>query len=94
MHATRRRKNLRHISQRYHHLKKRMSIGMCKLALNSNKVTYLEKLLLHGRKKLYLIRVRQKPNPSPFDYTPERKSNMEDGVVHVYANQDCKLPKF
>ncbi|KAL7195020.1 hypothetical protein ACSBR1_035275 [Camellia fascicularis] len=39
-----------------------------------------------------------KPNPSPFDYTPEGKSDhyfkMEDGVVHVYANQDSKEKLF
>ncbi|KAI8559740.1 hypothetical protein RHMOL_Rhmol04G0197900 [Rhododendron molle] len=39
-----------------------------------------------------------KPNPNPFDYTPEGKSDhyfqMEDGVVHVYANNDSKEKLF
>ncbi|GMP85898.1 hypothetical protein CsSME_00038886 [Camellia sinensis var. sinensis] len=39
-----------------------------------------------------------KPNPSPFDYTPEGKSDhyfkMEDGVAHVYANEDSKEKLF
>lgn len=39
-----------------------------------------------------------KPNPNPFDYTPEGKSDhyfeMEDGVVHVYANKDAKEDLF
>ncbi|GAA0150326.1 deaminase [Lithospermum erythrorhizon] len=39
-----------------------------------------------------------KPNPDPFDYTPEGKSNhyfqMEDGVVQIYANKDAKEPLF
>ncbi|KAG5553098.1 hypothetical protein RHGRI_011084 [Rhododendron griersonianum] len=39
-----------------------------------------------------------KPNPNPFDYTPEGKSDhyfqMEDGVVHVYANKDSKEKLF
>ncbi|XAR68798.1 AMP deaminase [Bertholletia excelsa] len=39
-----------------------------------------------------------KPNPNPFDYTPEGKSNhyfqMEDGVVHVYADKDSKEDLF
>ncbi|CAL5389892.1 unnamed protein product [Camellia sinensis] len=39
-----------------------------------------------------------KPNPNPFDYTSQGKSNhyfeMEDGVVHVYANKDSKEKLF
>ncbi|XP_059668010.1 AMP deaminase [Cornus florida] len=39
-----------------------------------------------------------KPNPNPFDYAPEGKSNhyfqMEDGVVHVYADKDSKEKLF
>ncbi|KAM7526501.1 hypothetical protein LguiA_016403 [Lonicera macranthoides] len=39
-----------------------------------------------------------KPNLNPFDYTPEGKSEhyfqMEDGVVHVYANKDSKEKLF
>ncbi|KAL2479449.1 AMP deaminase [Abeliophyllum distichum] len=39
-----------------------------------------------------------KPNLYPFDYTPEGKSDhyfqMEDGVVHVYANKDSKEKLF
>ncbi|CAA2962106.1 AMP deaminase-like, partial [Olea europaea subsp. europaea] len=39
-----------------------------------------------------------KPNLCPFDYTPEGKSDhyfqMEDGVVHVYANKDSKEKLF
>ncbi|CAK9172025.1 unnamed protein product, partial [Ilex paraguariensis] len=39
-----------------------------------------------------------KPNPNPFDYTPGGKSDhyfqMEDGVVHVYANKDSKERLF
>ncbi|PSS09821.1 AMP deaminase [Actinidia chinensis var. chinensis] len=39
-----------------------------------------------------------KPNPNPFDYTSEGKSDhyfqMEDGVVHVYANKDSKEKLF
>ncbi|KAK4253294.1 hypothetical protein QN277_010617 [Acacia crassicarpa] len=35
-----------------------------------------------------------KPNPEPFFYTPEGKSDhyfeMEDGVIHVYPNKDSK----
>ncbi|KAL6519472.1 hypothetical protein OROGR_018792 [Orobanche gracilis] len=36
-----------------------------------------------------------RPILNPFDHTPEGKSDhyfqMEDGVVHVYANKDCKM---
>ncbi|KAL7583885.1 hypothetical protein Lser_V15G46054 [Lactuca serriola] len=36
-----------------------------------------------------------KRNPNPFEYTPETKYDhyfqMEDGVVHVYADKDCKI---
>nr|CAD1841916.1 unnamed protein product [Ananas comosus var. bracteatus] len=36
-----------------------------------------------------------KPNPNPFNYVPERRTEhifeMVDGVVHVYPNKDCKL---
>ncbi|XP_024962270.1 AMP deaminase-like isoform X2 [Cynara cardunculus var. scolymus] len=39
-----------------------------------------------------------KRNPNPFDYVPERKSDhyfqMEDGVVHVYANKDSTEKLF
>ncbi|KAJ8445922.1 hypothetical protein Cgig2_009851 [Carnegiea gigantea] len=39
-----------------------------------------------------------KPNPNPFFYAPERKSDhvfrMEDGVVQVYANKDSKEKLF
>ncbi|XP_024934686.3 AMP deaminase isoform X3 [Ziziphus jujuba] len=39
-----------------------------------------------------------KPNPEPFFYTPEGKSDhyfeMEDGVIHVYANKDAKEELF
>ncbi|MCE2056222.1 hypothetical protein HAX54_044286 [Datura stramonium] len=39
-----------------------------------------------------------KPNPNPFEFTPEGKSDhyfqMEDGVVHVYANKDSKEKLF
>lgn len=39
-----------------------------------------------------------KPNPNPFFYTPEGKTDhyfeMEDGVVHVYANKDSKEKLF
>lgn len=39
-----------------------------------------------------------KPNPNPFFYAPERKSDhvfrMEDGVVQVYANKDTKEKLF
>ncbi|CAL5335176.1 unnamed protein product [Camellia sinensis] len=39
-----------------------------------------------------------KPNSNPFDYTSQGKSNhyfeMEDGVVHVYANKDSKEKLF
>lgn len=39
-----------------------------------------------------------KPNPNPFYYKPERKSDhffqMEDGVVQVYANKDSKERLF
>ncbi|XP_073272717.1 AMP deaminase-like isoform X2 [Primulina huaijiensis] len=31
-----------------------------------------------------------KPIPNPFDHTPEVKSDMEDGVVHVYANKESE----
>ncbi|KAJ4772712.1 AMP deaminase [Rhynchospora pubera] len=35
-----------------------------------------------------------KPNPNPFSYTPEEKTEhyfqMVDGVVHVYTNKDCE----
>ncbi|KAF3336965.1 putative AMP deaminase [Carex littledalei] len=35
-----------------------------------------------------------KPNPNPFSYTPEEKTEhyfqMVDGVVHVYTDEDCK----
>ncbi|KAL1816977.1 hypothetical protein ACET3Z_019551 [Daucus carota] len=39
-----------------------------------------------------------KRNPNPFDYTPEMKTDhyfqMEDGVVHVYANKDSTEKLF
>ncbi|KAF3448165.1 hypothetical protein FNV43_RR08876 [Rhamnella rubrinervis] len=39
-----------------------------------------------------------KPNPEPFFYAPEGKSDhyfeMQDGVVHVYANKDSKEELF
>ncbi|XP_062095104.1 AMP deaminase [Humulus lupulus] len=39
-----------------------------------------------------------KPNPAPFFYAPEGKSDhyfeMQDGVVHVYANKDSKEELF
>ncbi|KAL3536537.1 hypothetical protein ACH5RR_004998 [Cinchona calisaya] len=39
-----------------------------------------------------------KPNPNPFDYAPEGKTNhyfqMEDGVVQVYANKESKEKLF
>ncbi|XP_071738478.1 probable AMP deaminase [Rutidosis leptorrhynchoides] len=39
-----------------------------------------------------------KRNPNPFGYTPEIKSDhyfeMEDGVIHVYANKDSKEKLF
>ncbi|KAF6147006.1 hypothetical protein GIB67_036725 [Kingdonia uniflora] len=39
-----------------------------------------------------------KPNPNPFSYSPEKKTDhyfrMEDGVVHVYANQDLTEKLF
>ncbi|KAK4359352.1 hypothetical protein RND71_021581 [Anisodus tanguticus] len=39
-----------------------------------------------------------KPNPHPFEFTPEGKSDhffqMEDGVVHVYADKDSKENLF
>lgn len=39
-----------------------------------------------------------KPNPNPFEFTSEGKSDhyfqMEDGVVHVYANKDSKEKLF
>ncbi|KAF6151911.1 hypothetical protein GIB67_010485 [Kingdonia uniflora] len=39
-----------------------------------------------------------KPNPNPFSYSPETKTDhyfqMEDGVVHVYANQDLTEKLF
>ncbi|XP_049408192.1 AMP deaminase [Solanum stenotomum] len=39
-----------------------------------------------------------KPNPNPFEFTPEGKSDhyfqMEDGVVHVYANEDSTEKLF
>ncbi|XAR55809.1 AMP deaminase [Bertholletia excelsa] len=39
-----------------------------------------------------------KPNPNPFDYIAEGKSDhyfqMEDGVIHVYANKDSKEKLF
>ncbi|KNA14237.1 hypothetical protein SOVF_109320 [Spinacia oleracea] len=39
-----------------------------------------------------------KPNPNPFYFSPERKSNhffqMEDGVVQVYASRDSKEKLF
>lgn len=39
-----------------------------------------------------------KPNPNPFDYTPEEKSNhyycMEDGVVQVFENKDSNEKLF
>ncbi|KAK9073079.1 hypothetical protein SSX86_007401 [Deinandra increscens subsp. villosa] len=39
-----------------------------------------------------------KRNPNPFDFLPETKSDhyfeMEDGVVHVYANKDSKEKLF
>ncbi|RZC84491.1 hypothetical protein C5167_047273 [Papaver somniferum] len=39
-----------------------------------------------------------KPNPNPFSYSPEGKTDhhfqMEDGVVHVYANKDSKEELF
>nr|XP_016474188.1 PREDICTED: AMP deaminase-like [Nicotiana tabacum] len=39
-----------------------------------------------------------KPNPNPFEFTAEGKSDhyfqMEDGVVHVYANKDSKEKLF
>ncbi|KAI3988957.1 hypothetical protein MKX01_016528 [Papaver californicum] len=39
-----------------------------------------------------------KPNPNPFSYSPEGKTDhhfqMEDGVVHVYANKDSKEKLF
>ncbi|XWS55515.1 hypothetical protein CRYUN_Cryun09bG0006700 [Craigia yunnanensis] len=39
-----------------------------------------------------------KPNPEPFLYAPERKSDhyfeMQDGVIHVYANKDSKIELF
>lgn len=39
-----------------------------------------------------------KPNPEPFAYSPEGKSDhyfeMQDGVIHVYANKDAKQELF
>ncbi|KAF9665233.1 hypothetical protein SADUNF_Sadunf16G0101300 [Salix dunnii] len=39
-----------------------------------------------------------KPNPDPFSFTPEGKSDhyfeMEDGVIHVYPNKDSKEKLF
>eukprot|EP00257_Ricinus_communis_P022823 XP_015582669.1 AMP deaminase [Ricinus communis] len=39
-----------------------------------------------------------KPNPDPFFYAPEGKSDhyfeMQDGVIHVYPNKDCKEELF
>ncbi|XP_022745837.1 AMP deaminase-like isoform X2 [Durio zibethinus] len=39
-----------------------------------------------------------KPNPEPFFYAPEGKSDhyfeMQDGVIHVYANKDSKVELF
>uniref|UniRef100_A0A7N0TXH6 AMP deaminase n=1 Tax=Kalanchoe fedtschenkoi TaxID=63787 RepID=A0A7N0TXH6_KALFE len=39
-----------------------------------------------------------KPNPAPFSYTPEEKTDhyfeMVDGVVHVYENEDAKEELF
>ncbi|GJY04154.1 AMP deaminase-like protein [Tanacetum coccineum] len=39
-----------------------------------------------------------KRNPNPFDYIPESKTDhyfeMEDGVIHVYANKDSKEKLF
>ncbi|XP_022743410.1 AMP deaminase-like isoform X2 [Durio zibethinus] len=39
-----------------------------------------------------------KPNPEPFFFAPEGKSDhffeMQDGVIHVYANKDSKLELF
>ncbi|KAJ1381203.1 Metal-dependent hydrolase [Sesbania bispinosa] len=39
-----------------------------------------------------------KPNPEPFIYTPEGKSDhyfeMQDGVIHVYPNKDAKEELF
>ncbi|KAI4353380.1 hypothetical protein L6164_002336 [Bauhinia variegata] len=39
-----------------------------------------------------------KPNPEPFFYTPEQKSDhyfeMQDGVIHVYANKDSTEELF
>ncbi|KAJ6755716.1 AMP DEAMINASE [Salix purpurea] len=39
-----------------------------------------------------------KPNPDPFSFTPEGKSDhyfeMEDGVIHVYPNKDSKENLF
>ncbi|XP_007026656.2 PREDICTED: AMP deaminase [Theobroma cacao] len=39
-----------------------------------------------------------KPNPEPFFYAPEEKSDhyfeMQDGVIHVYANKDSKEELF
>ncbi|KAI3932314.1 hypothetical protein MKW98_025034 [Papaver atlanticum] len=39
-----------------------------------------------------------KPNPNPFSYSPEGKTDhhfqMEDGVVHVYADKDSKEELF
>ncbi|KAI5584571.1 hypothetical protein POPTR_006G102000v4 [Populus trichocarpa] len=39
-----------------------------------------------------------KPNPDPFSYTPEGKSDhyfeMQDGVIHVYPNKDSKEELF
>ncbi|KAK5804376.1 hypothetical protein PVK06_032025 [Gossypium arboreum] len=39
-----------------------------------------------------------KPNPAPFFYAPEGKSDhyfeMQDGVIHVYANKDSKEELF
>ncbi|KAK1563554.1 hypothetical protein Q3G72_029107 [Acer saccharum] len=39
-----------------------------------------------------------KPNPAPFYFTPERKSDhyfeMQDGVIHVYPNKDSREELF
>ncbi|KAK3212334.1 hypothetical protein Dsin_017040 [Dipteronia sinensis] len=39
-----------------------------------------------------------KPNPAPFYFTPERKSDhyfeMQDGVIHVYPNKDSREDLF
>ncbi|XVE76574.1 hypothetical protein DITRI_Ditri12bG0184300 [Diplodiscus trichospermus] len=39
-----------------------------------------------------------KPNPAPFFFAPEGKSDhyfeMQDGVIHVYANKDSKIELF